>query len=71
MHRALEFNQSQWLKQYVEFNTRKKIEAEQNGDKDGKALHKLMNNAVYRKAMENLRNKIYVKLVSNKKDYSK
>ena len=71
MHRALEFNQSQWLKQYVEFNTRKKIEAEQNGDKDGKALYKLMNNAVYGKAMENLRNKIYVKLVSNKKDYSK
>ena len=71
MHRALEFNQSQWLKQYVEFNRPKKIEAEQNGDKDGKALYKLMNNAVYGKAMENLRNKIYVKLVSNKKDYLK
>ena len=24
MYRILEFNQSQWLKQYVEFNTKKK-----------------------------------------------
>ena len=30
---VLEFNQSQWLKQYVEFNTQKRIEAEKNGDK--------------------------------------
>ena len=26
--RVSEFNQSQWLKQYVEFNTQKRIEAE-------------------------------------------
>ena len=68
---ALEFNQSQWLKQYVEFNTQKRIEAEKNGDKDGNALYKLMNNAVYGKTMENFRNRIDVKLVSNKKDYLK
>ena len=51
LYRVLEFNQSQWLKQYVEFNTQKRIEAEKNGGKDGKALYKLMNNAVHRKTM--------------------
>ena len=34
----LEFVESQWLKQYVEFNTQRRIEAEKNGDKDGKGL---------------------------------
>ena len=67
----LELNQFQWLKQYVEFNTQKRIEAEKNGDKDGKELYKLMNIAVYGKTMENLINRIDVKRVSNKKDYLK
>ena len=48
---------------------KKKIEAEKNGDKDGKALYKLINNAVYGKTMKNLRNRIDVKLASNEKDY--
>ena len=34
IHRVLEFNQSQWLKQHVEFDTQKRTEAEKNGDKD-------------------------------------
>ena len=34
IHRILEFNQSQWLKQYVEFNAQKRIETKKNGGKD-------------------------------------
>ena len=71
IHRILEFNQSQWLKQYVDFDAQKIIEAEKNGDKDGKALYKLMNNSVYGKSTENLRNRVDVRFASNKKDYLK
>ena len=58
IHRVLKFNQSQWLKLYIEFNTQKRIEAEKNNCKDRKALHKLMNNAIYGKTMGSLRNRI-------------
>ena len=50
------------------FNSTCKIDAEKNGEKDGRALYKLMNNNVYSKTMENWRNKIGVKLKSNRKD---
>ena len=46
--------QSQWLKPYIEFNTQGRIKTEQNNSKDGKA----MNNAIYRKTIKNLRNRI-------------
>ena len=54
IHRVLELNQSQWLKPYIEFNTYKRIEVEKNNDEDGKALYKLMNNAIYGKNNETL-----------------
>ena len=40
-------------------------------DKTGKALYKLMIIAIYEETMENLRNRIAVKLVKNEKDYLK
>ena len=71
IHCVLEFNQSEWLKSYTEFNIQKRIEAEKNGTKDSKPLCKLMNNAIYGKIMENVRNRINVKLTKNEKDYLK
>ena len=71
MHSTLEFNQWQQLKSYIEFNTQKRIEAEKIETKMERALYKFMNNAAYGKTMENLRNRIDVKLVNNEKDYLK
>ena len=62
MHGLLELNQP-----HIEFNTQKRMEVEKNRDKDGKLLYKLMNNAIYGKIMENIRNRIYVKLINSKK----
>ena len=50
-----------WIQHTKKNRSRKKWE-------DGKASYELMNNAVYGGTMENLKNKIDVKLVSNKKD---
>ena len=71
IHRVLEFSQSNWVKPYVEFNTQKRIEVEKNGDKDRKDSYKLMSNALYGKITKKIRNRIDVRLVSNKKDYLK
>ena len=66
----LEFNQPQWLKPYMEFNTQKNRRRKKN-DKDRKVWYELMNNAIYKKTMENLKNRMIVKLVNNKKEYFK
>ena len=52
-----------WI-QHTKMNRSRK-----NNEKDGKALYKLMNSAMYKKTMENLRSKVDVRLVNNKKDY--
>ena len=57
------------MKPYIEFNTQKIIEQEESNDKNVKTYCKLMNNAVYGKTMESLRNRINVKLTNNEKDY--
>ena len=50
---------------------KKEKKQKKNGDKDGKALYKLMNNDAYGKTMEKLRNRTDVKIVSKKKDHLK
>ena len=70
IHGVLEFNQSHWLKPYIELNTQKRTEAEKINDKDRKTLNKLMNNAIYeKKKKKNLRNSINLKLVNDEKNY--
>ena len=52
-------------------HTKKINKTKRNGEKGGNAFYKLIKNAVYGKRMENLRNRINVKFVSNEKDYLK
>ena len=68
VHRVLSFKQGNWLKKYVDFSTEKR---KQNNDEFSKHLYKLLNNCIYGKSIENIRKRMNVKLINDKKVYLK
>ena len=66
VHRILKFKQSNWLKEYIEFNTQK---IKESTDRFNLKFFKLLVNCIYGKSMKNIRKRISVKLINNSKDY--
>src|SRR5436190_22395777 len=68
IRRAIKFSQSNWMKKYIDFNSELRA---QSKDEFSQSFFKLMNNSVFGKSLENVRNRVDIRIVTTKKEYLK
>ena len=67
IHRGIKFEESTWLKEYINLNTKLRIAAKQSGNDLEVNLFKVKNNSAFGKTLENIRNRVDIRLLSSDK----
>ena len=68
VRKVIQFNREAWLKEYIDMNTKLRKQAKIDFEK---GLFKLINNSVFAKPMENVKNHRDIKLVTTDKRRNK
>ena len=68
IHRIIQYDQKAWMAPYIQFNTDQRTKATSTSEKD---FYKLMNNAVFGKSMENVRNRFDFRFCTTRKQLCK
>ena len=62
IHRGTKFEESAWLEEYINLKTQLRIEAKQF-----RFFFKLINNSVFGKTLENIKNRVDIRLITSHK----
>ena len=68
IHRVIRFQQSAWMRPYIQMNTALRATAANDMERD---FHKLMNNSVYGKTCENQRKRTDIRLMNDRVEAAK